>query len=148
MALPLYTWPLNMSGGTSVVALGGSGVVILSLLASAALVRRPTGGNITFNIVVAGAAAWFVGDSVRARRAYVAGLTQQAEERQRREMERAQQSIVEERLQIARELHDIVAHSLSVIAIQSGVGRHVLDTAARRGPEGARGGGADQPLGP
>ena len=71
--------------------------------------------------------ALFVGDSVRARRAYIAGLTRQAEQLQRREVERAQQSIAEERLQIARELHDIVAHSLSVIAIQSGVGRHVLD---------------------
>ena len=55
------------------------------------------------------------------------GLSLQAEERQRRELELAQRSVAEERLQIARELHDIVAHSLSVIAIQSGVGRHVLD---------------------
>jgi signal transduction histidine kinase len=35
--------------------------------------------------------------------------------------------VAEERLQIARELHDVVAHSLSVIAVQSGVGRHVID---------------------
>jgi signal transduction histidine kinase len=81
---------------------------------------------VSSNIVVA-VAAWFVGDSVRARRAYVTGLSEQAEERQRREIESAQRSVAEERLQIARELHDIVAHSLSVIAIQSGVGGHVLD---------------------
>ena len=42
-------------------------------------------------------------------------------------VERAQRSVAEERLQIARELHDVVAHSLSVIAVQSGVGRHVID---------------------
>ena len=57
-----------------------------------------------------------------------AGLLEQREERQRLEIEEARRAIVEERMAIARELHDVVAHSLSVIAIQSGVGRHVLDT--------------------
>jgi signal transduction histidine kinase len=84
--------------------------------------------------ILAIAVAWFIGDSVRARRAYVAGSVQQAEQRQRLEAERAEVALTEERLHIARELHDIVAHSLSVIAIQSGVGRHVLDTQ----PEEAR----------
>jgi signal transduction histidine kinase len=82
--------------------------------------------QVSSNVIVA-VAAWFVGDSVRARRTYVTGLSLQAEERQRREMESAHRSVAEERLQIARELHDIVAHSLSVIAIQSSVGGHVLD---------------------
>jgi signal transduction histidine kinase len=84
--------------------------------------------------LIAIAVAWFIGDSIRARRAYVAGSVLQAEQRQRIEVERAQISLTEERLHIARELHDIVAHTLSVIAIQSGVGRHVLDTQ----PEEAR----------
>jgi len=78
--------------------------------------------------VVAATAAWFVGDSVRVRRVYVAGLAEQAAQRQREVLERAQRSVAEERLQIARELHDVVAHSLSVIAVQSGVGRHVIET--------------------
>jgi signal transduction histidine kinase len=78
--------------------------------------------------LVAATAAWFVGDSVRVRRVYVAGLAEQAAQRQREVLERAQRSVAEERLQIARELHDVVAHSLSVIAVQSGVGRHVIET--------------------
>ena len=78
-------------------------------------------------MVVVGVAAWFVGDSVRVRRTYIAGLAEQAAQRQREVVERAQRSVAEERLQIARELHDVVAHSLSVIAVQSGVGRHVID---------------------
>ncbi len=77
--------------------------------------------------ILASIAAWFVGDSVRVRRTYVAGLADQAHQRQREVLERAQRSVAEERLQIARELHDVVAHSLSVIAVQSGVGRHVID---------------------
>jgi signal transduction histidine kinase len=42
--------------------------------------------------------------------------------------------VVEERLRIARELHDVVAHGMSIIAVQSGVGAHVLDSQ----PEEAR----------
>jgi signal transduction histidine kinase len=42
--------------------------------------------------------------------------------------------VTEERLRIARELHDVVAHGMSIIAVQSGVGVHVLDTR----PEEAR----------
>ena len=48
--------------------------------------------------------------------------------------DRALRAVTEERLRIARELHDVVAHSMSVIAVQSGVGHHVLDTQ----PEDAR----------
>jgi len=77
--------------------------------------------------LVAAIAAWFVGDSVRVRRAYLDGLAEQARQRQREIIERSQRSVAEERLLIARELHDVVAHSLSVIAVQSGVGRHVID---------------------
>jgi signal transduction histidine kinase len=40
----------------------------------------------------------------------------------------ARRAVVEERLRLARELHDVVAHAMSVIAVQSGVGAHVADT--------------------
>jgi signal transduction histidine kinase len=125
VALPLYMVAVGYERRVSAIALCAVEAVLLGSL-GIAVILRPTGGDVTFSILLAGA-TWFVGDSIRARRAYIAGLTLQAEERQRREVERVEQSIAEERLQIARELHDIVAHSLSVIAIQSGVGRHVLD---------------------
>jgi signal transduction histidine kinase len=78
-------------------------------------------------------AAWFVGDSVAARRRYLAGLAEQAERERAAEAERARQQIREERVRIARELHDVVAHTLAVITVQAGVGRRL---AARR-PEQA-----------
>jgi signal transduction histidine kinase len=132
VALPLYIVATHYERRISLIALGAVGVALLASLGIATLLKSGSGNvtltlnDVTTNIIVAGA-SWFMGDSIRARRAYSAGLTLQAEQRQRREVERAQQSIAEERLQIARELHDIVAHSLSVIAVQSGVGRHVLD---------------------
>ena len=75
-------------------------------------------------LLVAGA-LWFIGSSVRARRSYLAGLAEQAAERQRAEAEHSRQAVREERVRIARELHDVVAHSLSVVTVQAGVGRRV-----------------------
>jgi signal transduction histidine kinase len=68
-------------------------------------------------------AAWFVGDSVAARRT---ALVDQAEQQLASEAERAGQAIREERVRIARELHDILAHSLAVITVQAGVGRRLM----------------------
>jgi signal transduction histidine kinase len=65
------------------------------------------------------AAAWAIGWSTRQGRAYTRGQVEQAEER-------AHLLLVEERMCIARELHDVVAHSLSIIAVQAGVGHHVI----------------------
>ena len=41
--------------------------------------------------------------------------------------EQAKRAIADERLRIAQELHDVVAHSMGVIAVQAGVGEHVID---------------------
>jgi signal transduction histidine kinase len=86
--------------------------------------------DVARGLLVAGA-LWFVGDSVRERRRYLAGLAEQAVLRQQAEAGRARQAIREERVRIARELHDVVAHSLSVVTVQAGVGRKI--EAARPG---------------
>jgi len=75
-------------------------------------------------VALAGVIAWMTGYSVRQRRLYVVTLQHQA----------ANSAVAEERLRIARELHDVVAHSMSVIAVQAGYGQYVIDVS----PEGAR----------
>jgi signal transduction histidine kinase len=126
LALPLYSVILKYSRRQSLVILAAiEGIAIAAFIVAAVL--RPIQGDVTFNVVLAGA-TWFVGDSIRTRRAYQAGLVSQERERQRQELDRANRAIADERMEIARELHDVIAHSLSVIAIQSGVGRHVIDT--------------------
>jgi signal transduction histidine kinase len=72
-------------------------------------------------------AGWFVGDSIAARRHYLAGLEEQAERKRAAESERARQEIREERVRIAHELHDVVAHTLAVITVQAGVGRRLME---------------------
>jgi signal transduction histidine kinase len=71
--------------------------------------------------------AWLLGDASRIRRLYAVALEEQAQERTRR-------AIGEERERIARELHDIVTHHMSVIVIQAGGGSRAVD----RRPEEAR----------
>jgi signal transduction histidine kinase len=78
--------------------------------------------------------AALVGENLRHRRARWAALEERAGFLEVEREERARRAVTEERLRIARELHDVVAHSMSVIAVQSGVGHHVLDTQ----PEEAR----------
>jgi signal transduction histidine kinase len=125
VALPLYSVVVHNDRRTSLMTLLGVEVLLLGALGVAAL-QGPIGAGSSFSIIVAGA-TWIVADSVRARRAHHAGLAYQVEQRRLQEADRAQNSLIEERLQIARELHDIIAHSLSVIAVQSAVGGHVLE---------------------
>jgi signal transduction histidine kinase len=72
-------------------------------------------------------AAIFLADSVRSRRAY-------ALEAERFREEEARSRIFEERVQIARELHDVVGHNIALISVQAGAGEHAL----YKSPEKAR----------
>ncbi len=62
--------------------------------------------------------AWGSGYSVRQRRRYAVRLQDEA----------SRKAVAQERLRIARELHDVVAHSMSVIAVQAGYGQYVIDS--------------------
>jgi len=86
----------------------------------------------TFAILAVAAA---IGDATRNRRAYVTEVEERAAEAERTREEETRRRVDEERLRIARELHDITAHSLSIVAVQSGAALHVLDT----DPDAARG---------
>ena len=78
--------------------------------------------------------AWIVGDNTRYRRRQAELLRDRAERAEREREEQARLGAMEERARIAREIHDVVTHSVSVIAVQAGAARRVVETT----PENAR----------
>ncbi len=68
--------------------------------------------------VLAQLTVWITADGVRRRRAYSASLRDRS----------LREALSGQRLQIARELHDIVSHAMSVVAVQAGVGSHLIAT--------------------
>ena len=73
-------------------------------------------------------AAWAVGLAVQSGRIGETERLRAAEQDAQAAREETARATAEERLHIARELHDVVAHSMSMIAVQAGVGAHVIKT--------------------
>jgi signal transduction histidine kinase len=84
-----------------------------------------------FAFIFGGAGA---GDSVRMRRAYISEVTERARQAEQTREEEARRRVMDERLRIARELHDVVAHHIAVISVQAAAASHLLD----RRPEQVR----------
>jgi signal transduction histidine kinase len=124
VAYALYAVVLTSSKRTGLAALG----LVLGLMVVITTIARDRPpivlGGAYAPVALANVLAWTVGYSVRQRRLYVVRLQQQA----------ASSAVADERLRIARELHDVVAHSMSVIAVQAGYGQYVIDDS----PDGAR----------
>ncbi|WP_037803823.1 sensor histidine kinase [Streptomyces resistomycificus] len=71
-------------------------------------------------------AVLFLGVDVRFYRQYVAAIVERAERAERTREEEARRRVAEERLRIARDLHDLLAHSITLIGVQTSVAAHVL----------------------
>ena len=106
------------------VAMAGAGLPILVLELPSPNPPLPPNGSsgmpvplVTIAVPLVMIIAWLIGNSVRQAQARTELVRAQA----------AAQTVMAERLRIARELHDIVAHSIGIIAIQAGSGRSVCD---------------------
>lgn len=93
------------------------------VLATVGTVSAP--GPTDTGVVIAVAGAWFLGRYTRARRRYTEELEATNRALVQAQEDLARQAVTEERLRIARELHDVVAHSMSVVAVHAGSGRMV-----------------------
>ncbi|MEV0374974.1 sensor histidine kinase [Streptomyces sp. NPDC050636] len=69
-----------------------------------------------------------VGDAVRSRREVLAAAVERAERAERTKEEEASRRVTAERLRIARELHDVVAHHITLVNAQAGVAHHLMRT--------------------
>jgi signal transduction histidine kinase len=114
------------------VAFTGAAVMFVVLSVAALVVGR---NGVVLPAIFAGwvAAAVLGGDALRSRRSYLAGLKERAAFLEHTREEEARRRVAEERLRIARDLHDSVAHAMATINVQAGAARHVLD----RRPEAA-----------
>ncbi|QES49457.1 two-component sensor histidine kinase [Streptomyces venezuelae] len=78
-------------------------------------------------LMVMFALSWVLGDSVRTRRAYYAQLVERNQRLENERAAQAQVAVAAERARIARELHDVVAHNVSVMVVQADGAAYVMD---------------------
>ena len=82
-------------------------------------------------IVLGGA----LGDAARSRREFAAAMTERAERAERSRDDEARRRVAEDRVRIARDLHDVVAHQIAVISLNAGVASSSLETRPERARE-------------
>ncbi|WP_181139238.1 sensor histidine kinase [Streptomyces sp. Ru72] len=105
------------------------GLLTMTVLTAAAMLAGPLPWYAQENL---GLFAWTgmaaaAGDAVRSRRAFVQAIRERAERAERTREEEARRRVAEERLRIARDLHDVVAHHIALVNVQAGVAAHVMD---------------------
>ncbi|WP_329069050.1 sensor histidine kinase [Streptomyces sp. NBC_01429] len=105
------------------------GVATMSVLTAVAMILSPGPWYAQENLSIF---AWTgmasaAGDAVRSRRAFVGAIRERAERAERTREEEARRRVAEERLRIARDLHDVVAHHIALVNVQAGVASHVMD---------------------
>lgn len=119
-----YTVAVWSSARTAIVGLS----TVIATIILLGLTDAPSfDTGVVLTELVLFAAAWAIGVAVRNWRVATAALVREADKRAEVDRESAARMLAEERLRIAQELHDVVAHSMSVIAVQAGVGAHVVD---------------------
>jgi signal transduction histidine kinase len=105
----------------------GGGTLAVELIALFAVAGEPVGSGKTLAGVVWVVVGTLTGITVRSQRASVTAIEARAREAERSRAEEARRLVGEERLRIARELHDVLAHSLAMIHVQASTGAHVVE---------------------
>jgi signal transduction histidine kinase len=127
--LAVYSMGVLLDRRAALIGFGVSlGLVWIGVLVSAA----PAADDFIFTAVLVGG-PFLVGRIVNARILLARELREKATRLERGQQERAKLAVAEERARIAREMHDVVAHNLSVMVVQSSAARRMID----RNPERA-----------
>jgi signal transduction histidine kinase len=87
------------------------------------------------HVIIFAAAAWILGDNVRTKRAYYRELEERADRLEREKEEGTRRAAAEEKARIARELHDVIAHSVSVMVVQAAAAGDVFEKQPERARE-------------
>jgi signal transduction histidine kinase len=119
--IALYSVGAHCTRRTAIIA-GAASILVLVAGVASDVDWTPLGWN---DIALMGgrlaplAAAWILGDNIRTRGAYLRAVEDRASQLEREQEAKARQAAAEEQTRIAREVHDVVAHNLSVIVVQA-----------------------------
>lgn len=122
----------GLARGVTAPAIGTISVLVGAAITGPADGRAVVGDVAIVAVIVA---TWWIGRSVRLRRAYTAELETRALRLERARDVYARAVLTEERSRIARELHDVVAHHVSVMTVQATAARRILDASPRDAKE-------------
>ncbi|MFE3640238.1 sensor histidine kinase [Streptomyces sp. NPDC059169] len=105
------------------------GLLTMTVLTGSAMLcgSAPWYSQETLGVFAWSGMAAAAGDAVRSRRAFIDAMRERAERAERSRDEEARRRVAEERLRIARDLHDVVAHHIALVNVQAGVASHVMD---------------------
>jgi signal transduction histidine kinase len=126
VVVALYTVAAHCDRRTSLRAALATAVLLLpSILIS------PSGGDggpLLLPAAALLAIAWILGDNLRTRRAYLREVEDKADRLEREREENARRAAAEEQARIARELHDVIAHNVSVMVVQAAAAGDIFDS--------------------
>jgi signal transduction histidine kinase len=122
LVVAAYSVGAHTEGVRSWIGATGVGALIAANVAG-----QFAAGDLVFITMILGG-AWVAGRAIRYRREREETLERLTVDLEREREEKARAAVAEERVRIARELHDVVAHAISVIVLQARGGRRSLDT--------------------
>lgn len=117
-------------------AAAGVGLLVVGIVATSAIGGSLTVGDVVFPAVLVGAFC-LAGRTARSRARLAGELHEAAARANERRAAEAERAVVQERKRIAREMHDVVAHSMSVMVVQAGGARRILEREPQRAQQAA-----------
>ncbi len=125
-AFALFTVAIQTDRRTTVRV----GLLTLAVATPAAMVlgQQPWYSQEQLGVFAWTALGAVTGEAIRNRRAMVDAIRERADRAERTREEEARRRVAEERMRIARELHDVVAHHIALVNVQAGVAAHVMDS--------------------
>ncbi|HWG13072.1 MAG TPA: histidine kinase dimerization/phosphoacceptor domain-containing protein, partial [Streptosporangiaceae bacterium] len=127
--------PRRISVAGLAVCLAGAVVAIARWAPGRAIHSPLTAGEVVLFFAVPTVLAWVLGDSTRYRRGYYQALEERAARLERERDAQAQIAAAAERARIAREMHDVIAHNVSVMVVQADGATFALDAQPERARE-------------
>jgi signal transduction histidine kinase len=135
---PLLTFPMAVYAVAAYTdrrrALIGLGAAITFVWIDVALSNNPESADFLFTALLVGG-PWLVGRIVAARGELAMELRDKADRLEREQDKQSQLAVAHERARIARELHDVVAHNVSVMVVQAAAARRMIDHDAEKAKE-------------